>query len=148
LHIGSKPGRDRRIGRSGVIEKVRRTTVAEIGRAVRSGSVEEVYCTAIGIARAAEISARKKSIIGILSNVAELGAGRMEETIGKAGLRDAAIGTGIAVDKMLALMGQMPTVQIANLVMPTEAEREQRDLVHARLDEIARGLRESSGTSE
>jgi hypothetical protein len=40
---------------------------------------------------AAEISARKKSIIGILSNVAELGAGRMEETIGKAGLRDAAI---------------------------------------------------------
>jgi hypothetical protein len=38
---------------------------------------------------AAEISARKKSIIGILSNVAELGAGRMEETIGKASLRDA-----------------------------------------------------------
>jgi hypothetical protein len=49
----------------------------------------------------AEISARKKSIVEILSNVAELGAGRMEETIGKAGLRDAAIGTGIAVDKCL-----------------------------------------------
>ena len=62
---------------------------------------------------AAEISARKKSIIGILSNVAELGASRMEETIGKAGLRDAAIGTGIAVDKMLALTGQMPAFQIA-----------------------------------
>src|SRR5216683_7920949 len=55
---------------------------------------------------AVEISARKKSIIAILSNVAELGAARMEETIGKAGLRDAAIGTGIAVDKMLALTGQ------------------------------------------
>ena len=40
---------------------------------------------------ATEISARKKSIIGILSNVAELGASRMEETIGKADLRDAAI---------------------------------------------------------
>jgi hypothetical protein len=92
---------------------------------------------------AAEISARKKSIIGILSNVAELGASRMEETIGKAGLRDAAIGTGIAVDKMLALMGQMPTVQIANLVMPTEEEREQRRQVHARLDAIARRLMES-----
>src|SRR5262245_46604228 len=32
---------------------------------------------------AAEISARKKSIVGILSNVAELGAARMEETLGK-----------------------------------------------------------------
>src|SRR5439155_10056549 len=35
----------------------------------------------------AEISARKKSIIGILGNVAELGASRMEETIGAAGGR-------------------------------------------------------------
>ena len=35
-----------------------------------------------------EISERKKSIIGMLGNVAELGASRMEETIGKAGLRD------------------------------------------------------------
>ena len=44
--------------------------------------------------KATEISARKKSIVGILGNVAELGASRMEETIGKASLRDAAIGTG------------------------------------------------------
>jgi hypothetical protein len=94
---------------------------------------------------AAEISARKKSIIGILSNVAELGAARMEETIGKASLRDAAIGTGIAVDKMLALTGQTPSLQIANIVMPTEAEREERRAVHARLDEIARRLREAQG---
>ena len=59
--------------------------------------------------------ARKKSIGGILSNVAELGAGRMEETIGKASLRDAAIGAGIAVDKMLALIGQTPALQLANI---------------------------------
>jgi hypothetical protein len=91
---------------------------------------------------AAEISARKKSIIGILSNVAELGASRMEETIGKASLRDAAIGTGIAVDKMLALTGQMPTVQIANLIMPTEEERAERRAIDARLDAIAAKLRE------
>jgi hypothetical protein len=91
---------------------------------------------------ATEISARKKSIIGILSNVAEFGASRMEETIGKASLRDAAIGTGIAVDKMLALTGQTQTVQIANLVMPTEAEREERRAIHARLDAIAKRLRE------
>ena len=88
------------------------------------------------------IAERKKSIIGILSNVAELGAARMEETISKAGLRDAAIGTGIAVDKMLALTGQMPAVQIANLVMPTEEEREARRATDRRLDEIARRLRE------
>jgi hypothetical protein len=43
--------------------------------------------------KAVEISERKKSIIGILGNVAELSASRMEETIGKAKLRDAAIAT-------------------------------------------------------
>ena len=85
----------------------------------------------------------KKSIIGILSNVAELGAGRMEETIGKASLRDAAIGTGIAVDKMLALTGQAPSLQIANIVMPSEEERAERRAMHARLDAIARRLMEA-----
>jgi hypothetical protein len=89
---------------------------------------------------AAEISARKKSIIGILSNVAELGAARMEETIGKASLRDAAIGTGIAVDKMVALTGQTPALQIANIVMPSEEERAERRAIDAKLDAIARRL--------
>jgi hypothetical protein len=69
------------------------------------------------------ISARKKSIIGILGNVAELGASRMEETIGKANLRDAAIGTGIAVDKMLALTGQAPAVAVQLNVANAEAIR-------------------------
>jgi hypothetical protein len=87
-----------------------------------------------------EISARKKTIVGILSNVAELGASRMEETIGKASLRDAAIGTGIAVDKMLALTGQLPSVQIANIWMPSEEERAERRAVHDRLDAICRRL--------
>jgi hypothetical protein len=89
---------------------------------------------------ATEISARKKSIVGILSNVAELGASRMEETIGKAGLRDAAIGTGIAVDKMLALTGQLPSVQIANLVMPSPEQRAERRALHDKLDAIAKQL--------
>jgi hypothetical protein len=92
---------------------------------------------------ATEISARKKSIIGILSNVAELGASRMEETIGKAGLRDAAIGTGVAVHKMLALTGQTPAVQIANIVMPSAEERAKIDASHRALDAIARRLAES-----
>ena len=88
---------------------------------------------------AVEISERKKSIIGILGNVAELGASRMEETIGKAGLRDAAIGTGIAVDKMLALTGQLPSVQIA-VVLPTEAERAELQRQDQQLDELTRLL--------
>ncbi len=67
----------------------------------------------------------------------------MEETIGKASLRDAAIRTGIAVDKMLALTGQTPVLQIANIVLPTaEKERERRER-HAKLDAIARKLMES-----
>ena len=89
---------------------------------------------------AKSIAERKKHLVSILADVATVGAERMSEKIGKASLRDAAIGTGIAVDKMLALTGQTPTVQIANLIMPTEAEREERRAVHARLDEIARRL--------
>ena len=76
----------------------------------------------------------------MLANVAELGAGRMQETIGKATLRDAAIGTGVAVDKMLALSGQTPAFQIANIVMPSEADREERRKLHDKLDAIAARL--------
>jgi hypothetical protein len=97
---------------------------------------------------AAEISARKKSIIGILSNVAELGAARMEETIGKAGFRDATIGTGVAVDKMLALTGQLPAIQIANVFMPSEVERAERRAMHDKLDAIARRLMDAQTPSE
>ena len=86
------------------------------------------------------IAERKKSLAAMLANVAELGASRMEETIGKASLRDAAIGTGIAVDKMLALTGQMPAVQVA-IVMPTAEERAEMRATDAKLDEIAARLR-------
>jgi len=69
-----------------------------------------------------------------------LGAARMEEKIGTAGLRDAAIGTGIAVDKMLALTGQLSLVQIANVILPTPDEEAKRDALDAKLDEITRRL--------
>ena len=88
---------------------------------------------------AAEISARKKSIVGILSNVAELGASRMKETIGKAGLRDATIGTGVAVDKIIALTSQTPDVAV-QVILPTPEERAERKAIHAKLDEITRKL--------
>jgi hypothetical protein len=62
----------------------------------------------------------------------------MEETIGKASLRDAAIGTGIAVDKMLALTGQAPSIQvnIANLQPSTPEQVAQRRRDDALLDKI------------
>jgi hypothetical protein len=89
---------------------------------------------------ATEISARKKSIVGILGNVAELGAARMEETIGEASLRDATIGTGVAIDKILALTGQMPAVNIANIWMPSEEERQEMRETDRKLDEITARL--------
>ena len=92
---------------------------------------------------AKSIAERKKHLVSLLADVATVGAERMSEKIGKASLRDAAIGTGIAVDKMLALTGQTPAVQIANIVMPSEEERAERSAMHARLDAIARRLMEA-----
>ena len=51
----------------------------------------------------------------------------MEETIGKESLQNAAIRTGIVVDKMFVLKGQPPVLQMANIVLPTvQKERERR----------------------
>jgi len=72
----------------------------------------------------------------------------MSEKIGKASLRDAAIGTGIAVDKMLALTGQTPALQIANIIMPTEQEREERRQMDDKLDAIARRLADARTQDE
>lgn len=85
----------------------------------------------------------------MLANVAELGAGRMEETVGKVGCRDAAIVTGIATDKMLALTGQSPVgIQIANIQMPTPEQDEARRRAHHALDEITRLLHKQEPLSE
>jgi hypothetical protein len=50
-----------------------------------------------------EITERKKSLAGLMSNIAEIGGANVERKIGKASVRDAIIGTGVAIDKMLAL---------------------------------------------
>ena len=89
---------------------------------------------------AKSIAERKKHLVSILADVATVGAERMSEKIGKASLRDAAIGTGIAVDKMLALTGQTPALQIANIVMPSEEEREALRETDRKLDEITARL--------
>jgi len=85
---------------------------------------------------AKSIAERKKHLVSLLEDVATVGAERMSEKIGKASLRDAAIGTGIAVDKMLALTGQLPSVQIANVILPTPEEQAKLHEVDAKLDAI------------
>ena len=42
---------------------------------------------------------------------------------------------------MLALTGQTPALQIANVILPTEGEREERRQLHDKLDEIAARLK-------
>ena len=61
-----------------------------------------------------------KRVVRLLSEgvpairIAEIGGANVERKIGKASVRDAIIGTGVAIDKILALTGQMPvTTQIA-----------------------------------
>jgi hypothetical protein len=39
----------------------------------------------------------------------------MEETIGKASVRDVIIGTVLAIDKILPLTGQTPSINIVNI---------------------------------
>ena len=111
-------------------------SVLQISKGCR---VSEHTVRAIREREAQQIAERKKTLAAMLANVAELGASRMEETIGTAGLRDAAIGTGIAVDKMLALTGHMPAVQVA-VVMPTPDERARIDATDAMLDAITKRL--------
>ena len=65
----------------------------------------------------------------------------MEETIGKASFRDTAIGTGIAVDKMLALTSQTRAFQILNIPLPSAEERAEIRALDAKLDAIAAKLK-------
>src|SRR5215470_1878602 len=91
---------------------------------------------AIRAREAKTIAERKQSLISIFGNVAEMSAERMEELCGKASLRDAGISAGIATDKVLALTGQTALVNIANIHVPSEAERAAEREQDRRLDEL------------
>ena len=99
---------------------------------------------AVGRREANSISERKKTLVAMLANVAELGAGRMEETIGEASLRDATIGTGVAIDKVLALTGKVPLLQIASIRVPSAEERAEMNRIDANLDAITAMLRDAT----
>jgi len=110
-------------------------------RIAQACKVSENTIAAVKLREAETIEARKKTLTSVLVDVATLGAEQMERKIGGSSLRDATIATGVSVDKVLALQGQSPIgVQIANIVMPTEEERDERRRSHAALDEITRLL--------
>src|SRR5215469_10758435 len=72
---------------------------------------------------AKSIAERKNTLAVKLANVAEIGAERMEEMIGKASLHDTTIATGVATDKVIALTSQTPSINIVNIPMPSAEER-------------------------
>jgi hypothetical protein len=102
--------------------------------------VSEHTVQAIRDRESAPIEDRKSELTRMMTDIAHIGGARVMDTIGKASVRDAVIGTGVAIDKTLALLGQTPAVQIANVIMPSDADREERRELHDKLDAIAARL--------
>ena len=75
-----------------------------------------------------------------MSNIAEIGGANVERKIGKASVRDAIIGTGVALDKMLALTGQTPAVAV-QVNVSTPEERAELTALDRKLDAIAAKLK-------
>lgn len=113
-------------------------SIAELCKVARH-SVE-----AIKVRESTGIEQRKRELTYLVSDIAHIGAARVADKIGKASTRDAIIGTGVAVDKMLALLGQGAPVQVAVVNMPSEADRDERRALHDKLDAIAQRLNAQS----
>ena len=110
-------------------------------RIARDCKVTERSVAAIARRESEEITERKKSLAGLMSNIAEIGGANVERKIGKASVRDAIIGTGVAIDKMLALTSQTPSINIVNIPMPTAEERAEMTAIDRKLDAIAAKLK-------
>ena len=90
-----------------------------------------------------QVAARKERIAAQCELNATLAAERMTDKL--RGNDDISLNTlvpafGVSVDKLAILRGDVPSVNIANIVLPTEEERAERRALHDKLDEIARGL--------
>ena len=121
---------------------------SSVNSVTRECRVSEHTVNAIAERRSADIAERKKSIIANLGDVAELGSERMVSLIGKSALRDCTIGTGVAVDKLLALTGQLPATNIAVINMPSEQERAKQREMDDKLDAIFRRLNDARETPD
>jgi hypothetical protein len=98
-----------------------------------------------------QVAARKERIAAQCELNATLAAERMTDKL--QGTGDIPLNTlvpafGVSVDKLALLRGHAPSVNIANIVLPTEEERVERRALHDKLDEIARRLRDSQRAAE
>jgi hypothetical protein len=104
--------------------------------------VSRMTVDAIAERHATPISQRKTELVSMLSDLASVATGRAHDTVKKASFRDAIVGAGISVDKILALTGTTaPSVGV--VVMPSDTDREERRQLHDKLDAIARRLADS-----
>lgn len=85
------------------------------------------------------ITERKNELTVMLTDLAHLATGRAADTVSKASFRDAIVGAGISVDKILALTGSTPP-SVGVVIMPSDQDRQERRALHDKLDAIAQRL--------
>ena len=120
-------------------------------RAIARGlRVSNNTVTAIAEQEWQQVDARKQRIVAQCERNATLAADQLSERLEteKLSANQLVPVFGVSVDKMLALTGQLPLVQIANVIMPTPEERAQREAIDQKLDEITRRLRDAAQTRE
>ena len=105
-------------------------------------SVHWMTVKAIAKRESHTVEERKKQLVSLLGNVAQLSGERVEAKVGNASVRDATIAMGVSVQRMLELLGQGAGVQVAIVNMPTAEQAEERAQSHAKLDEITRLLKD------
>jgi len=120
-------------------------------RAIARGlRVSNNTVTAIAEQEWQQVDARKQRIVAQCERNATLAADQLAERLEteKLSANQLVPVFGVSVDKMLALTGQAPCLQIANVIMPTPEERAQREAIDQKLDEITRRLRDAAQTRE
>src|SRR5438128_506875 len=119
-------------------------------RAIARGlRVSNNTVTAIAEQEWQQVDARKQRIVAQCERNATLAADQLAERLEteKLSANQLVPVFGVSVDKMLALTGQLPLVQIANVIMPTPEEKAQREAIDQKLDEITRRLAAAVGRS-
>jgi transposase len=112
-------------------------------RAIARGlRVSNNTVTAIAEQEWQQVETRKQRIVAQCERNATLAADQLAERLEteKLSANQLVPVFGVSVDKMLALTGQVPCVQIANVVLPTPAEQAERQAMFAKLDEITKRL--------
>src|SRR5438477_11052954 len=120
-------------------------------RAIARGlRVSNNTVTAIAEQEWQQVDARKQRIVAQCERNATLAADQLAERLEteKLSANQLVPVFGVSVDKMLALTGQLPLVQIANVIMPTPEEKAKREAIDQKLDEITRRLRDAAQTRE